>query len=260
MKKTLRLFVYVLPLILLGSMVSCENGVEDQDVNGYDVHLDGAYLEDGNNSILVFDGNGTFKCYENDWLYTADIKSYSYGTWRFENSTLILTYTGEYVEGTPNQNFKVSTKVFTITKYVPNTQAFVWITEKGETLTFQKYVRTSVEQYLNSFLVGKWDVGIFGMYDLKSDGTFIKTTDSLKEYGTWSIEGMTLTIITEGYYGTNNSKIPYDTNKLNIYEITAISPSEMLMLLAFVYPNPDASLDQGGGVAATTALWEKISN
>lgn len=248
MKKTLKLLAYVLPFFLMGSMVSCgSDDDEDQESVIYHIYLDGAYLEDGNNNILVFDGNGTFKSYENDWLYTADIESYSYGTWNYGNGTLTITYIGKYEDGTSEGNFRVSTKSYTFTNYTPTTQAIGWTTENGKTVTFQKYVRTSVEQYLKTFLVGKWTGE--GIWDLEVDGTFTITINSIKEYGDWSVSEEILTFIIKGYYDVN-TKVPYDAPKIvKGGSVKIVSADEMEFWIDI---SSEPTLDQGGGGQAVS--------
>ena len=246
--KKVKLFFCFLSLFLLGGMVvSCTDSNERE---GTEIPLDGAWLVDDDNGIIVFEGT-KFKYYESDWTYTADIESYFYGTWSFPNSKqMTLTYIGKYENGIPDKSFDVRTETLTIKGSNSQAQAISisFTKESGETLTLYKYTKMDVEQYLKQYLVGKWDNGSI---ILKSDGTFVIS----EEYGYWSVSGKILTLVIEGCYNANN-KVSYDTPKIKIYEIFIGASDEMYLKNI----NPDESLDQGGGFSEGGTVWKRAND
>lgn len=284
MKQIMKVWTYVLVCMFVGSITSCnDDPTPDSDTGKtFYMYLDGAYREAESQRIFVFDGNGTFKSYNNAWLYTADADSYSYGTWEYKNSTLTLTYTGKYENGELEQNFYTHIKDYAFKNYIVTDQSFIWTTEDGLTSTFKKFVRASVEQYLRYFLIGKCHGAAIGakeeghrqilecLYEIKADGTFIRTLDSnsLKEYGTWSISQDNLNLRIEGYYDTNYNKIPYPTLKtedhtFSTHTSSSFDPTAIIVLYLYS-EGGDVSLDQGGGsmMGSTFLLipWTKIND
>lgn len=231
----------------MGSMASC-NSDENQEPSS--IEFGGAWLESENNGIFVFESGNMFKYYESEWDYIADIENYFYGAWSFPNSQqLVLTYTGKYENGTLDKDFNVSTKTLTLKKVDSQSQTVSYTTENGKTVTFRKYVKPSAEQYLRTFLVGKWENGSL-IYDLKADGTFTKTDESTKEYGTWSVSGTKLILIVEGYYNAN-IKVSYDTPIVTNCFGGIVSADE----IEFWVDHPgEPTLDQGGG-AQSLGYW-----
>lgn len=278
MKQIMKVWTYVLVCMFVGSITSCNDDPTPDSDNKHEVilYLEGAWREDGSKGVFVFDGGGTFKFYEDTWQYTTNADSYSSGIWNLATSpfTLTLTYTDKYVEGNQEQNFQVSTTTLSFKNFDPYIQAITWNTGNGSTITFQRYMKTSVEQYLRNWLIGQWesadkgsvyddiaDINKNALYNIKADETFTRQYDSIEEYGVWSVSNKGFTMIVQGYYDTKHNKVAYDNPHIEPHDAFNLYPSSNTMECYHSIDVPPM-LDQGGGgtIKGSLFIWSKSTN